>query len=103
MAHANFSGLEGLVVLISRISGLSIGRVECSTVDSLLLPDGLPQDGVHEVLQVPGLALLLDPVEDTPGQLSKVVHAHLLVEGLEQRVHEVLEHLQHQVSGVVLK
>ena len=55
---------------------------------------GLPEDGVHEVLQVPGLALLLDPAEDAARELGEIVHADLLVEGLEQGVHEDLENLK---------
>ncbi len=45
-------------------------------------------------LQVPGLALLLNPGENAARQLGEVVHAHLGVEGLEQGVHEDLEHLE---------
>ena len=65
--------------------------------------------GKHEVLEVAWLALLLDPGEDTARQLGEVVHGdlqrqvcgrsgqegarHLLVERLEEGVHEDLEHL----------
>ena len=45
-------------------------------------------------LQVPGLALLLNPGENAARQLGEVVHADLGVEGLEQGVHEDLEHLE---------
>ena len=45
-------------------------------------------------LEVPRLALLLYPAEHAPRQLGEVVHAHLLIEGLEQGIHEDLEHLR---------
>ena len=45
-------------------------------------------------LEITRLAAFLDPGEHTAWKLGKVVHRHLLVERLEQRVHEHLEHLQ---------
>ena len=90
----SLSGLAKLLVsLISRVQGLRVARVAGLS----LLLDGLSQDVVHQVLQVPGLALLLDPGEHTARQLGEVVHTHLGVEGLEQRVHEDLEHLELQL------
>ena len=63
-------------------------------VDDGVLVNGLSEYGVHQVLQVAGLALLLDPTEDAARELGEVVHADLLVEGLEQGVHEDLENLK---------
>ena len=63
-------------------------------VDKTVLVNCLSQDGVHQVLQVSRFALLLDPTEDAARQLGEVVHADLLVEGLEQGVHEDLENLK---------
>ena len=53
-----------------------------------------------EHLQIPWFALFLNPRENAARKLGKVVHGHLLVEGLEQGVHEHL-HLKrfHYWSG----
>ena len=63
-------------------------------VDETVLVNCLSEYGVHQVLQVPRFTLLLDPTEDAARQLGEVVHADLLVEGLEQGVHEDLENLE---------
>ena len=49
-------------------------------VDDAVLVNCLSEYGVHQVLQVPGLALLLDPAEDAARELGEIVHADLLVE-----------------------
>ena len=48
----------------------------------------------HGDLQVSRFTALLNPGEDTARKLGKVVHWNLLVEWLEQGVHEHLEHLE---------
>ena len=69
-------------------------------MNDAVLVHRLSQYGEHQVLQVARLALLLNPAEDAARQLREVVHADLLVKGLEQRVHKDLEHLQHQEERV---
>ena len=45
---------------------------------------------LSEHLEISWFALLLNPRENAARKLGKVVHGHLLVEGLEQGVHENL-------------
>ena len=79
-----YGGSDRLAPLICGVYG----------VDDAVLVNSLSQYGVHQVLEVPWFALLLDPAEDAAGQLGEIVHADLLVEGLEQGVHEDLENLK---------
>ena len=79
-----YGGSDRLAPLICGVYG----------VDDAVLVNSLSQYGVHQVLEVPWFALLLDPAEDAAGQLGEIVHADLLVERLEQGVHEDLENLK---------
>ena len=68
------------ILLTSLICGVYGVRGGLAEVNDAVLMHSLSQYGEHEVLQVPRLALLLNPAEDTAGQFSEVVHADLLVE-----------------------